>query len=152
MGIPLTKESEVLAAMQAHITARINGDVDSVIDSYSEDWVDSKGSNKTSLRDGHLVFTTGATEIEVAIDLDGAEIVVEGNQANIAPVVIDTEKGRVTYSYKLKKEADGIWRLIYTQTLDWEPFPMDEATQVMKTEIVNLEINVLMVCLSSNQG
>ena len=136
-GMPLTKEAEVLAAMQAHIAARISGDVDTVINSYSEDWVDSKGSNKASLRDGHLVFTTGAIEAEVAINLDDAEIIVEGSQANIAPVVIDTEKGRITYGYKLRKEADAIWRLIYTQTLDWEPFPMDEATQAMKTEIDN---------------
>ena len=36
---------------------------------------------------------------------------------------------------QLKKEADTVWRLIYTQTIDWEPFPMDEATQAMKDEI-----------------
>ncbi|MFP6571842.1 MAG: hypothetical protein VB674_04445, partial [Vicinamibacterales bacterium] len=34
----LTSEREVLAAMQAHVAARINGNVDAVIDSYSEDW------------------------------------------------------------------------------------------------------------------
>ena len=131
----LTTESEVRAVMQAHVKARIDGDVETVIDSYSKDWQDSKGANKSSLRDGHLAFTTGLVDAEVTIDLGGAEVSIDGDNANISPVIIDTEKGRITYSYDLRKEPDGIWRLVYTQTLDWEPFPMDEATQAMKDEI-----------------
>ncbi len=128
--------------MQAHVTARIEGDVDTVIASYSEDWRDSKGFSKDSLRNGHLEFTTGATQAEVTIDLDTAEIDVEGDHATVGPVVIDTEKGRITYSYKLRKEENDIWRLIFTQTVNWEPFPMDEATQAMKDAIDKLAMTV----------
>ena len=128
--------------MQAHVTARIEGDVDTVIASYSEDWRDSKGFSKDSLRNGHLKFTTGATQAEVTINLDTAEIDVEGDHATVGPVVIDTEKGRITYSYKLRKEENDIWRLIFTQTVNWEPFPMDEATQAMKDAIDKLAMTV----------
>ena len=50
----MTSESEVLAVMEAHAAARINGDVDAVLDSYSEDWKDSKGFVKSSLRKSHI--------------------------------------------------------------------------------------------------
>ena len=138
----MTRETEVLAAMQAHVTARIEGDVDAVIASYSEDWRDSKGFSKDSLRDGHLEFTTGAMQADIQINLDAAETIVDGEHATFGPVVIDTEKGRITYSYKLRKEQDDVWRLIFTQTVNWEPFPMDEKTQAMKDAIDQLAMTV----------
>ena len=138
----MTKESEVLAAMEAHVAARINGDVDAVLDSYSEDWEDSKGFRKSSLREGHLSFTVGATKTDVKIDLSTVEVVVDGDSATCSPVLIDTAKGRITYGYTLKKELDGVWRLVFTQTIDWESFPMDEETQTRKNEIDTLALAV----------
>ena len=99
--------------MKVHIPARTYP-VDTVIAFYSEDWRDSKGFTKDSLREGHLEFTTGAMKAEVKINLDTAKTTVDEDHANFGPVVIDTEKGRITYSYKLRKEQDGIWRLIFT--------------------------------------
>jgi len=131
----LTNEREVLAAMEAHAAARINGDIDAVLDSYSEDWKDSKGFVKSSLRKGHLAFTVGATKTDIEIDLSVAEIIVEGDIATCSPVSIYTPKGSITYSYTLKKELDGVWRLIYTRTIDWESFPMDKETRIRKREI-----------------
>ena len=134
----MTSEREVLAAMEAHAAARINGDVDAVLDSYSEDWKDTKGFVKSSLRKGHLAFTWHVymgTKTGIEIDLSGAEIIVEGDSATCSPVSIYTPKGSITYSYTLKKELDGVWRLIYTQRIGWEPFPMDRETRERKREI-----------------
>ncbi len=130
----MTQESEVLAAMNAHVAARLDGDVDAVLDSLSDKWEDSKGTKKISLQEGHVAFSA-SVGANVRFDLGNAKISIEEEFATCGPVVIDTEKGRITYKYKLKKEADTVWRLIYTQTIDWEPFPMDEATQAMKDEI-----------------
>ena len=58
----MNQESEVREAMNAYVEARINGDTDVVIDSYSEDWEDSKGFKKSSLREGHLPFTAGSVK------------------------------------------------------------------------------------------
>ena len=38
----MSVESEVLAAMQAHVAARMNDDVDAVVSSYSDQWTDDK--------------------------------------------------------------------------------------------------------------
>ncbi|MEE3279229.1 MAG: hypothetical protein VX211_05555, partial [Pseudomonadota bacterium] len=131
----LTSKREVLAAMQAHVEARINGNVDAVIDSYSEDWKDSKGFGKPSLREGHLGFAAGETKANIEIDLSVADIVVDGDSATCGPVSIYTPKGSITYGYTLKKELDGVWRLIYTRTIEWETFPMDRETRIRKREM-----------------
>ena len=50
----MSLDSEVLAAMQAHVAARMSNDTDAVLNSYSDDWRDSKGYTKQTLTDWHL--------------------------------------------------------------------------------------------------
>ena len=138
----MNQESEVREAMKAHVEARINGDADVVIDSYSEDWEDSKGFKKSSLREGHLPFTAGSVKTDIKVDLSAVEVVFDGDSATYSPVLIYTPKGCITYGYTLKKEPDGIWRLVFTQTIDWESFPMDEETRTRKSEIDTLALAV----------
>ena len=83
--------------MEAHVAARINGDVDAVLDSYSEDWTDSKGFVKSALKKDHLAFTAGATKADIEIDLSVADIIVEGDSATCSPVAIYTPKGSITH-------------------------------------------------------
>ena len=100
----MTQESEVLAAMNAHVAARLDGDVGAVLDSLSDKWEDSKGKKKISLQEGHVAFSA-SVGANVQFDLGNAKISIEEDFATCGPVVIDTEKGRITYKYKLKKEA-----------------------------------------------
>ena len=39
----VTVETEVFEVMQAHLSARMNGDIERVKASYAEDWSDDKG-------------------------------------------------------------------------------------------------------------
>ena len=126
---------EVGRAMSAHFDARRSGDIETVISSYSDDWTDSKGFTKDSLRDGHLAFTIGATTENVQINLDEARITHDGDFKNYSPVTIHTSKGTISYAYTLKKESDDVWRIIYTKTLNWEPFPMTKAMKARKDKI-----------------
>ena len=112
-------KSEVGRAMSAHFDARRSGDIETVISSYSDDWTDSKGFTKDSLRDGHLAFTIGATTENVQINLDEVRITHDGDFKNYSPVTIHTSKGTISYAYTLKKESDDVWRIIYTKTLNW---------------------------------
>ena len=128
-------KSEVGRAMSAHFDARRSGDIETVISSYSDDWTDSKGFTKDSLRDGHLAFTIGATTENVQINLDEVRITHDGDFKNYSPVTIHTSKGTISYAYTLKKESDDVWRIIYTKTLNWEPFPMTKAMKARKDKI-----------------
>ena len=131
----MSAESEILAAMQAHVAARKSGDVDAVVNSYSEEWSDDKGYRKQTLQNWHLGSTYDDAEIDITIDLRTVEIIVDGDEANISPVRMDSAKGRTTYRHRWKKETDNIWRLIHTQTIDWEPLPMNDELQTRKDEI-----------------
>ncbi len=121
----MTQEDDVFAAIKAHTTARINGEVDAVIDSHSEDWEDNKGYRKKNLKDGHLAFTTGALKTDISVDLSQTEISITDDRAVCGPVVVSTQEGELSYRYTLKKETDGVWRLVYTQTLAWKPASLD---------------------------
>ena len=123
--------------MEMHIAARQSGETSAVIETYSNDWTDSKGFTKESLRDGHLAFTTGATSEYVEINLDRAKLTKINDVVTYSPITIHTSKGTITYAYSLKKEVDGIWRIIFTKTLNWEPFPMTKDMKALKDNLDN---------------
>ena len=137
----MTKEDDVFTTVQAYLKARIEGDAESVLDFCAEDWKDNKQFSKDDLREGRLSIALGGPNDEIELDLSKTEVILNGPTAIVGPVVIDTAKGRITYRYTLRHES-GMWRLTYTQTLDWETFPMDAQTQSLKDEIDNLAITV----------
>ena len=128
-------ETEVLAAMQAHVAARMSNDTDAVLKSYSDEWADSKGYTKQTLNDWHLASVIGSAKLEITIDLRTIEVVVDGSKAIISPILTDSAKGRISHKHHLKKESDGVWRLTYTETVDWELRSMDEDMQTLKDAI-----------------
>ena len=92
--------------MEMHIVARQSGETSAVIgETYSNDWTDSKGFTKESLRDGHLAFTTGATSEDVEINLDRAKLTKIDDVVTYDPITDHTSKGTITYAYSLKKES-----------------------------------------------
>ena len=92
----MNDKDAVERVMQGHFSARLDGDVDSALESYSEDWCDSKGYRKSSLRKDHLTFDYGPHKSEIDVDLSSVEISVEEDRATFGPVVICTTKGSVT--------------------------------------------------------
>ena len=131
----MSLDSEVLVAMQAHVAARMSNDTDAVLNSYSDDWRDSKGYTKQTLTDWHLASIIGSAKLEISIDLRTVEITVDGSEASISPIRTDSAKGRISHKHRLQKESDGVWRLVYSETVDWELRSMDDQTQVQKDAI-----------------
>ena len=64
----VSAESEILAAIQAHVAARKSGDVDALVNSYSEEWSDDKGYRKQTLQNWHLGSTYDDAEIDITIE------------------------------------------------------------------------------------
>ena len=118
-------EDEVLATMRDYRAAMMAGDVDALLALYSEDWEDNHGASKESLKDRYQGMREKGRNEEFEIDLSAAEAVVDGDTATIAPVTLWSPDWSITYTHKLKKEADGVWRLVRTDTIDWETIPLD---------------------------
>ena len=124
-----------MLVMTEHFAARLDGDADSVLETYSEDWSDSKGFRKSNLREDHLTYAAGTDRTDIDVDLSSVKISAEGDRAIFAPVYVFTPKGCVTYAYKLKRESDGGWRISFTETVDWCLGPVDKQTLEKKREL-----------------
>ena len=129
------KNGEVLATMQAHAKAMTTGDVDALLEFYSEDWRDYHGADKGSLKDRFEGTNDKGGSKDVEIDLSVAQAIVDGDDATFTPVTHWSSRGSITYTHTLKKEADGVWRLVFTQGIDWESIPLDARARVRKAEI-----------------
>jgi sucrose-6-phosphate hydrolase SacC (GH32 family) len=127
-------EAEVMAVMDDYRTAMLTGDVDSLIDLYSEDWRDVHGSTKEDLKKGYESTTEKGPHKGLEVHLDDIEVAIAGEVATASPVTLSAPEGSITYTHKLKKEADGVWRFVRTDTLSWEVFEMDPEERKLKAE------------------
>lgn len=119
-------KAEVLAIMRQHSDTMMAGDVDTLLSYYSQDWQNNQGADKDSLKD---TIIAGGSRI---IDMSAAEAAIDGDRAFVTPVTHTTSKGHITYTHTLKKEADNVWRLVFTQTIDWENILLDDDTRKRK--------------------
>lgn len=118
-------EAEALAAMRTYGEAIEAGDVDALLDLYSEDWTDNHGATRDSLEDSYRWMRAKDGSGNTVVDSSAAEVATDGDIVTVAPVTLMTPKGSITYTHKLKKEADGVWRLVYTELIDWSIIPVD---------------------------
>ena len=118
-------EAEVLATVRAHGEAMKAGDVNALVAFYSEDWKDNHGATKDSLKDRYQGTGDKGGREDMEFDLSAAKVVVDGDIATITPVTLTSSRGSITHTHKLRKEAGGVWRLVYTEGIDWDIIALD---------------------------
>ena len=127
-------EAEVLATVRAHGKAMKAGDVNALVALYSEDWKDHHGATKNSLKDRYQGMGDKGGREDMEFDLSAAEVVVDGDIGTITPVTLTSSAGSITHTHKLRKEADGVWRFVYTEGIDWEIIPLDAEGRIRLAE------------------
>ena len=127
-------EAEVLATVRAHGEAMKAGDFNALVALYSEDWKDHHGATKDSLKDRYQGKGDKGGREDMAFDLSAAEVVVDGDIGTITPVTLTSSAGSITHTHKLRKEADGAWRFVYTEGIDWEIIPLDAEGRIRLAE------------------
>lgn len=127
-------EAEVLATVRAHGKAMKAGDVNALVALYSEDWKDHHGATKDSLKDRYQGMGDKGGREDMEFDLSAAEVVVDGDIGTITPVTLTSSAGSITHTHKLRKEADGVWRFVYTEGIDWEIIPLDAEGRIRLAE------------------
>jgi beta-fructofuranosidase len=104
---------EVLAALRGFAEAMEAGDAAGVLDFYSESWA-RDGLTKEDLREyyeGDFALG-GFKEMELLLDL--VEVVTYSDGAKVGPVTFKMPGQTVAYTYEMKKESDGKWRVVYS--------------------------------------
>jgi ketosteroid isomerase-like protein len=89
----------------------VEEDIDRFLATFSEDFSSSQGGGKAEIGD----FIGGAMEQgyleDVEVNVEDADIAVEGDTATASPVELDGVFGVMTFGVTLKKE-NGTWRII----------------------------------------
>lgn len=136
------EEAAVLEIMQAHCDALKRSDIQVLLSLYSKDWKDYHGATKDSLKDQYKQTDekTGSKGVSLSetiqnIDTTAARVTINGKKAVFSPVTHISSGGSISYAHTLKKEVDGVWRLVYTKGIDWETFPLDSEGRMNKAAI-----------------
>jgi len=120
-------EALVLATMREYAAAFSASDLGTLLALHSEDWEDNHGAGKESLKERYQGMgekNKGGYE-GMKVDLNKAKVIADGDTVAVTPVTLTSSKGSITYTHKLKREADGVWRFVYTEGIDWDKLPLD---------------------------
>jgi len=113
-----SSEKAVAKVLDAYHTAMKAGDVEKVMAAISENYGNSQGTNKAEMR----MFIAGAAAQNafagMSVDMSKCEISVAGDTAAAKPVIYDPA---TAYMYKIKKESDGVWRIISSEQIAFPP-------------------------------
>ncbi len=117
LGVGPSDEELVSATMADWKAALIAHDLDNLMGTYSENYVSTQGGGKDSVRE----FLAGAIEQgyldNVKVNLEDAQITIEGDKANIGPVELTSDAGTYVLEYTLQKE-EGIWLIVGSTSLE----------------------------------
>jgi ketosteroid isomerase-like protein len=112
-----TPTEEILTALTEYHTAEKAGDVEQMLVTISDDFSNSQGATKPMLRGFFGALAAQGVLQTVSVDMAKCEITVEGDSAILEPIVYTSSMGLASYSYKMRKEADGVWRLINSEQI-----------------------------------
>jgi beta-fructofuranosidase len=102
----------IMAAVRAYAEAMEAGDAEAALAFFSEDW-SKDGATKEDLRENFAGGFFAAAYEDTEVDLDQAEIVVDGDTATVGPVIFKTPGEDTPYMFEMKRESDGRWRAVY---------------------------------------
>jgi ketosteroid isomerase-like protein len=112
LGLGPSDEELVSATMADWKTALIAHDLDKLMESYSENYVNIEGGDKDSVRE----FVAGVIEQgyldNVEVNLEDAQITIEGDKATVAPVELTSDTGTYVLEYTTLQKEDGVWLIV----------------------------------------
>ena len=108
----LSDEAQLTAALGQWKAATEAQDIDKMMEPYSEDYEGNRGEGKEGVRQFLSgMIEEGALE-DVDMDISEAEIEIEGDNATVGPIIYAGDLGEIEMKRILKKEDDGVWRVV----------------------------------------
>ena len=112
-----TPANEVSAALLAAFQKMQAQDVDGMVAAYSDEYSDSQGGYKAVLPNAFAGMVAMGVFTGWTFDMDACEVAVDGDIATAAPVHFTSPIGDSSYAYRLKREADGVWRIVNSEQI-----------------------------------
>lgn len=89
-----------------------NHDLDVMMATISEDFVSDEGGGKADFRAFLRRHIEEGTLSGARMDLESAMIAIEDDMATVENAGLSGDRGSVVLDMELKKEADGVWRIV----------------------------------------
>ncbi len=100
----------VMADFQAALKAQ---DLEKIMEFYSNNFIDWQGANKDMVRsEFDSMASQGILKNLTFVELEEGAIRVNGDNATVTPLVVDSPMGKMEFHCTLKKKTDGVWRLV----------------------------------------
>ena len=93
-------------------------DVERILAVFSEDFSNAQGANKAVLRGFFEAAISQGVFGSLEMSMEDCEIVVDRDSATASPVIFTTYLGSASYSYKMKREANGVWRITNSELIN----------------------------------
>ena len=111
----LSDEAQLTAALGQWKAALEAQDIDKMMEPYSDDYEGERGEGKDGVRQFLSgMIDEGALE-DIDMDISEAEIEIEGDKATVGPIAYAGDWGEIEMMRILKKEDDGVWRVVGTE-------------------------------------
>jgi len=111
----LSDEAQLNTALGQWKSALEAQDIDKIMEPYSDDYEGERGEGKEGVRQFLSgMMDEGALE-DVEMDISEAEIKIEGDKATVGPIIYAGDWGEIEMMRILKKESDGVWRVVGTE-------------------------------------
>ena|GEM_PF-413550 len=105
-------EELIMQTLNGYTAGLVDQDIDKLMAAYSDDFEGEGGATKEDLRE----FLGGAIDQgyleDVEADLEDCKIEIEGGKAKVGPVGYSAAMGSITAEYTMKKDPDGVWRIV----------------------------------------
>jgi ketosteroid isomerase-like protein len=114
LGLGPSDEDLINATMTDWKVALIAHDMDKLMETYSEDYVNTQGGDKNSVRE----FIAGAIEQgyldNAKVNLEDAQTKIEGDKANVGPIELTSDVGTYVLDCTLQKEKK-TWLIVFSE-------------------------------------
>ena len=111
-----TPTEQVMAALTELQAGWKTGDADRIAGTYSDDYIGAAG-DKSGLRAFFEGYAAQGLLQLTQVGIGECKVVTDGDSATAGPVHYDAAAGRQSWSYTMRREADGVWRLIGDEQL-----------------------------------
>ena len=110
-------EELIMQTIHTLIDSVFAADTETLLACFSEDFSHYEVPDKETLADYvqmgvDMGYLDQVEDHDVEINLEEAEITIDGDTATVYPMDASADMGAVTFELTLKKEEDGVWRII----------------------------------------
>ena len=111
----LSDEEALKNILSTYVTSLEEANADKHLSVFSKDFVGASGETYEEVAQGLGQLLPTFEELGMEISTDEAEIAIEGNEAEIGPILFEFSQGSAAMTLFTTKEDDGCWRLTGTE-------------------------------------